>query len=159
MAGLGRIALAALGILAYRNRDKLAEILNRTPQGGPAGDTGNPIDKIVGSAGAGLRDLLDSFRKAGKSEEVDSWVGKGANRPLDPSAVKSAIDEETLASIERQTGMSRQEILERLAQDIPEAVNEMTPDGALTDKPDDLLDPVAPSDAPAGTDKRQTNID
>jgi hypothetical protein len=33
MAGLGRLALAALGILAYQNRDKLAELLKgvRTP--------------------------------------------------------------------------------------------------------------------------------
>lgn len=43
MAGLGRIALAALGILAYQNRDKLGEILKNV--GSPSTDPNNPGGK------------------------------------------------------------------------------------------------------------------
>nr|MBA3446557.1 DUF937 domain-containing protein [Pseudaminobacter sp.] len=107
MAGLGRMALAALGILAYQNRDKLGQMLsgNRAP-----GDPNNPSS---GGAIGGISDLLDRIRNAGNGPAVDSWMKQGPNLPIDPSQVKTAIDDETLESLVRQTGMSRDDILDR----------------------------------------------
>lgn len=95
----------------------------------------------------GLTDLLNRLRNAGSGDAVDSWVGKGANQPIKPANVEAAIDEETLESLVRQTGMSRQEILDRLAVDIPTVVDEITPDGTLPDEPT-LLDPDRPPPKP-----------
>jgi uncharacterized protein YidB (DUF937 family) len=78
---------------------------------------------------------------------VDSWVGKGPNKPIDPEHVEAAIDEETLVALYEQTGLSREEILKRLAVNLPEAVDELSPDGHLPegqaekDEPT-LLDPI-----------------
>ncbi|MBT1160205.1 YidB family protein [Aminobacter anthyllidis] len=151
MAGLGRIALAALGILAYQNRDKLGEIIKKvsspnTDPNNPGGNE-NVFDQAVKGGMGGLSDLLNRLKAAGSGDAVDSWMGKGANQPIGPANVEAAIDEETLESLIRQTGMSRQEILDRLAVDLPKVVDEITPEGTLPEEPT-LLDPVPPPPKP-----------
>jgi uncharacterized protein YidB (DUF937 family) len=129
MSALSKIAIAALGILAYKNRDKI---------GGMLGELGDSIGVTPGSSGpsaGGLGDLLDSFKNAGHGDEADSWVGTGQNKAIAPEHVEKAISPEVLDQIAQQTGMSRAEILERLSKDIPDAVNEMTPDGKLPPEP------------------------
>ena len=145
MAGLGRIALAALGILAYQNRDKLGEIIKKvsSPNTDPnkPGGKESAFDQAVKGGIGGLSDLLNRLRTAGLGGAVDSWMGKGPNQPIGPANVEAAIDEETLDSLIRQTGMSRQEILDRLAVGLPKVVDEMTPEGTLPEEPT-LLDPA-----------------
>lgn len=154
-ATLGRIILAGLGILAYKNRDRLGDIF-KPSQTGPDGRTNAEDPKTEGSLfdqltkSGGLGDILERLRNIGAGGAVDSWVGKGANDPLNPQQVEAVIDEETLHSLSRQTGLSREELLQRLAQNLPETVDELSPEGALPDGPADerdghqpgLLDPV-----------------
>ena len=117
---LGRLALALIGILAYRNRDKLGALLRGEGQtaGGPAGSqSGSILDDIANKFGAGdaLRQVLDRFKAAGSGETVDCWVKQGPSQPIQPDEVEAAIDAETLDALSRQTGMSRDELLRRLA--------------------------------------------
>jgi uncharacterized protein YidB (DUF937 family) len=65
--------------------------------------------------------------------------------------VEAAIDLETIKELSRQTGLSREEPLERIARDLPDAVDKMTPEGRLPDQAENsepgeptLLDPVPP---------------
>ena len=121
MATLGKLAVAVLGVLAYANREKLGTMLRSdlgTSSGGKLG---------------GLGDVLDRFRNAGRGDEVDSWVKQGPNKPLRPEQVESAIDTATIDELSRQTGMSREELLDRLSRDLPEAVDKMTPNGEMPD--------------------------
>lgn len=149
---LGKLALVGLGILAYKNRDKLADLMRPKPAdpNNPNPPTENPLDMIRG----GLGDLLDRFRNAGRGEAVDSWVRQGPNSPLKPEHVAEAIDADTLDALTRQTGMSRDEILMRLAIDLPATVDELSPTGHLpetaTASEPTLLDPVPPR-KPRGT--------
>ncbi len=74
-------------------------------------------------------------------------VRQGPNEPIHAEEVKSAIDEETLSSLSQQTGLSREELIARITQALPEAVDKMTPKGELpADIPssDNLLDDVPP---------------
>ena len=138
MAGLGRIALAVLGILAYKNRDKIGELLNgrSDPARPQQGTDGGLLDRIADSvgAGSGLREVLDRFRQNGSAEQVDTWVQQGSNQPLEPHQVEAAIDPRTLDELSRQTGLSRDELVKRIARDLPEAVDKMTPEGRLPDE-------------------------
>ena len=155
MAGLGRLALAALGIIAYQNRDKLSDWLSTArkpsdPNTPPS--AGNPFEQIFGGASGPLGDLLERIRSVGRGDAVDSWVKKGPNEPITPSNVEAAIDEETLSALVRQTGLSREEILERLAVNLPQAVDDMTPEGSFPEREDSsvqgeptLLDPISPN--------------
>ena len=155
MANLGRLAIAMLGILAYQNRDKLSEMIRGAGRGN---DPNNPQDSLLdqvskGVSGTALGDILDRFRSAGSGSKVDSWVKQGPNEPIEPQEVESAIDEETLSSLSQQTGLSREELIARITQALPEAVDKMTPDGQLptpapSDQTDNLLDDVPPRSQP-----------
>ena len=151
MANLGRLAIAMLGILAYQNRDKLGEMIRGAGRGNdPNNPQGGLLDQVSkGVSGTALGDILDRFRNAGAGSKVDSWVRQGPNEPIEPKEVESAIDEETLSSLSQQTGLSREELISRIAQALPEAVDKMTPDGTLPtsaprEQTDDLLDDVPP---------------
>ncbi len=162
-ATLGRIILAGLGVLAYKNRDRLGEIFRPTQADPNAPKVeGSIFDQL--SRSGGLGDILDRLRTAGAGGAVDSWVGRGPNEPLDPSHVEAAIDEETLQSLSKQTGMSREELLQRLATNLPETVDELSPDGDLSESPPawserpTLLDPVPSNQKMSGAAKPDTGV-
>ncbi len=143
---------ALLGLLAmagYQNRDKIAEMLEGlTKKGNDAAPPGTEpksglegvlagLGKAVGGAGAGgllgggLGELLDQFRKNGEGEAADSWVRTGPNQEIAPPQVKKAIGDDVLDTLVRQTGLSKDEILKRLARELPTAVDRYTPNGRL----------------------------
>jgi uncharacterized protein YidB (DUF937 family) len=157
MASLGKVALAMLGILAYQNRNKLGTLLRGNERSGldpnnpQTADGGELIEQIMGGVGSGggLGDILERFRNAGSRVEVDSWIRKGPNKPIDALQIQAAIDPQTLDELSGQTGLSREELLDRIAKDLPEAVDQMTPNGRLpgedeSDRPEapTLLDEV-----------------
>ncbi len=88
MSALSKVALAALGVLAYKNRDKISGMLGEL--GDSLGVTPGSTGGLAG-AGGSLGDLLDSFKQAGHGDEADSWVGNGPNKPLAPQQVEKAI--------------------------------------------------------------------
>jgi uncharacterized protein YidB (DUF937 family) len=147
MANLGRLAIAMLGILAYQNRDKIGDAIRGVGRGtDPNNPQGGLMDQLSkGVSGTALGDILDRFRNAGAGAKVDSWVRQGPNEPIDKHEVESAIDEETLSSLSQQTGLSREELIARITQVLPEAVDKMTPDGEIPSRGttrDTLLDDV-----------------
>ena len=143
--------MALLGLLAvagYQNKDKIAEMLRgagaRTPgtgngtaaQTGLGGILGN-LGGMLGGAGAGsvvsggLGELLERFRQNGQGETASSWVKTGPNQPITTNQLEQALGPDTLKTLEEQTGLSHQELLERLTRTLPEAVDKYTPDGRL----------------------------
>ncbi|PBC06094.1 YidB family protein [Mesorhizobium sp. WSM3860] len=144
MANLGRLAVAILGILAYQNRDKIGELLRGAGNRDPSNPQGGILDQLSkGVSGTALGDIVDRFRNAGAGSKVDSWVSSGPNQPIEPKEVEAAIDDETLASLSLQTGLSRDELIARITRDLPK----LTPNGELPPAgPDDvtLLDPAPP---------------
>lgn len=152
MASLGKLAIAMLGVFAYQNRDKIGDMIRRAGESNPNNPEGGIIDQLSkGVSGTALGDILDRFRTAGAGAKVDSWVGAGPNEPIEPRDVEMAIDEDTLTALSTQTGLSREELITRITRDLPEAVNNMTPNGELpaagpTQGPGEttLLDDVPP---------------
>jgi uncharacterized protein YidB (DUF937 family) len=133
--------LGLLAIAGYQNRDKIAEMLKgagASPSGQPGseGGLGSLLSGLSGTSaggllGGGLGSLLDSFRQAGQGETADSWVSKGPNKPIDPPQIKQAIGADVLSELSQRTGLSEEEILTRLSQRLPEAVDRYTPDGRV----------------------------
>jgi uncharacterized protein YidB (DUF937 family) len=137
--------LGLLAIAGYQNRDKIAEMLKGAggPGGQPAGGQpggqgglGGLLGGLAGTSaggllGGGLGSLLDSFRQAGQGDVADSWVSKGPNKPIEPPQIKQAIGADVLSELAQRTGLSEEEILNRLSQRLPDAVDKYTPDGRL----------------------------
>ena len=138
--------IALLGLLAvagYQNRDKLAEVLNdprfsgpdRQPKEGIAqGGLMDGVRDLVGGAGAGslmggLSELFGRFANPVQKAKVDSWVQRGPNAPLAPDELAEVLDQDTIEELVAKTGLSREELLSRLSTSLPEAVDQVTPDG------------------------------
>ena len=140
---------ALLGLLAvagYQNRDKLSEMLgNRggagsTGMGGAQGGLGGLLAGLGGGTGGaglggllggGLNELSDRFRQNGQGAAVDSWVSTGPNRQVAPRDLEQAIGPDVLDDLTQQTGLTREELLARLSRELPNAVDQYTPQGRL----------------------------
>ena len=97
----------------------------------PAAPASQQAAPAGGGLFGGLSDLVQKFQTAGHGDVVNSWVGSGANAPIQPAQVGSALGQQTISDLARQSGMSEQELLAQLAQVLPGLVNRLSPDGRL----------------------------
>jgi uncharacterized protein YidB (DUF937 family) len=79
----------------------------------------------------GLGELLHQFREAGHGEIAESWVKNDTNQPITEQELQQAIGTECLRILSHQTGMSQQEILSVFAHNLPEVVDQYTPQGRI----------------------------
>ncbi len=84
-----------------------------------------------GMLGNGLNDLLKGFQNNGFGDVADSWVGTGANKDIAPNDLAKSIGLDDIDHVARQSGMSRDDLLSGLSQQLPGLVDELTPDGRL----------------------------
>jgi uncharacterized protein YidB (DUF937 family) len=96
--------------------------------GGGAGAGG-----LGGLLGGGLGELDQQFRRNGRGDVVDSWVSTGPNREIQPHDLEATLGPEVLDDLTEATGLSRQELLQRLSRELPHAVDQYTPQGRLPD--------------------------
>lgn len=85
--------------------------------------------------GGGLSDLVDQFRQAGQGRKADSWVSTGANEPIDNGELQQVLGDDILRDVAAKTGLSEAEVLRRLSENLPAAVDGMTPDGEVPPSP------------------------
>lgn len=149
---------ALLGLLAvagYQHRDQIADWFRNNlgggqeaaqPGAGPAsaapgqqggGGLFGSLGGLLGAGGAGailnsgLGELVDRFNRAGQGDKANSWVGSGPNQEVAPGELEQALGPEVIDAIARQTGLSREDLLARLAKVLPDAVDRYTPGGNL----------------------------
>ena len=82
----------------------------------------------------GLQGVVKQFERNGLGSTVQSWVGTGANQPVSPQDLQKALGPDLLQQLSAKSGLSVQELAQRLAQVLPEAVDKMTPNGTLPPK-------------------------
>lgn len=124
--------LGMLAIAGYQNRDKIADALSGLAGGGqPAGggDTAALPDRST--VNSGLDDLVKTFDQAGHRETADSWVGTGPNRDVQPNVLENVLGGDLIGELAAKTGLSQRELLDRLSQVLPGAVDSLTPGGRL----------------------------
>jgi uncharacterized protein YidB (DUF937 family) len=92
---------------------------------------------LLGGAAAGsvlsggLNDLIKQLQQSGQGEVADSWVGTGPNKPIPPNDLASALGVDRINSLTAQSGMSREELLNGLSQNLPQVIDQLTPEGRL----------------------------
>jgi uncharacterized protein YidB (DUF937 family) len=154
--GMSPITMALLGLLAYKavkgfsGNPAQPGTAPSGPEGGAFGGLGD-LFKGLGSgsgmaAGAGglgglltggLGDLLKQFQGAGKEDVAKSWVGTGQNRPITPADLGTVLTPEQIDFLMARTGLSREELLAGLSEQLPKAVDHLTPEGRLP-TPDEM---------------------
>ena len=84
-----------------------------------------------GAMAAGLGALLQQLAQNGLGQQANSWVGTGANMPVDPQALTQAVGSDRLSMLAERYGIPREELAAALAEQLPQAVNELTPQGSV----------------------------
>ena len=147
--GMSPITMALLGLLAYkavkgfgganqrpdaaggqppRQAGGLDDLLRGGPGGGGLGAGLSGLGAILSG---GLGDLLKQFQGAGKGDIADSWVGTGENKPVASADIGKVLTAEQIDFLTERTGLSREELLAGLAEQLPKAVDSLTPEGRI----------------------------
>jgi uncharacterized protein YidB (DUF937 family) len=105
--------------------------------GGLGGGLGGLLGGALagGAAGSilsgGLGDLLNQFQQSGHGDAANSWVSPGANKQISPGDLANALGADQIDHMMSQSGMSREDLLNGLSQQLPDVINHLTPDGRL----------------------------
>jgi uncharacterized protein YidB (DUF937 family) len=152
-SGMSPMTMAILGLLAWKAVKHLTASqpgAAPAPAPSPGGTTsggglGGGLGDILkgnlggllagGAAGSvisgGLGDLLKQLQQSGQGDTANSWVSPGQNKPIAPGDLAKALGADQINGLMSQTGLSRDELLSGLSQQLPEAVNHLTPEGRL----------------------------
>jgi uncharacterized protein YidB (DUF937 family) len=146
--GMSPMTKALLGLIARRAiknfKGNQASVGAKTGTQSP-GTPGGGLDDLLkgglggllagGAAGSvvsgGLNDLLKQFQQNGQGEVVQSWVGKGPNKAISPNDLANALGADQINTLAGFSGMSRDEMLNGLSQQLPDVIDQLTPDGRL----------------------------
>jgi uncharacterized protein YidB (DUF937 family) len=149
--GMSPLTMAVLGLLAYKAVKSFTSQPSAAPaapaapgtsqSAGPGGGLGDILKSGLGgllaggAAGGvlsgGLNDLLKQFQQSGHGDVAKSWVATGPNKAISSDDLAKALGGDQINTLMAHTGLSRQDLLAGLSQYLPEAVNQLTPDGRL----------------------------
>jgi uncharacterized protein YidB (DUF937 family) len=79
----------------------------------------------------GVQGIVSQLEQQGLSNTVQSWVGSGANQPISAQQVHQAFGPDTIAQLAAKIGLSPQDLAQKLAQALPEAIDKLTPAGVV----------------------------
>ncbi|MFN7023022.1 MAG: YidB family protein [Pseudorhizobium sp.] len=166
VSGPMKALLGVLAVAGFQNRDKISELLRglqNPQQGGPDGKASGGIGDVLGGLagraggkggfgdllrggsaggllGGGIGDLLKQFQQNGHGEKASTWVKDGPNAEISDHELSQALGPDVLQDLSQRTGLTPEEILSRLSRDLPKAVDELTPGGAVLDEDDREVD-------------------
>ena len=79
----------------------------------------------------GLQGVIASLQQGGLNDQVRSWLGNGTNLPVTPDQLKTALGNEKVQQLASQLGLPVDQVLNLLAEHLPAAVDQASPNGAL----------------------------
>jgi uncharacterized protein YidB (DUF937 family) len=155
--GMSPLTMAVIGLLAYKTLKSFTSLPTAGPPapgsklppstsgGGQAASPGGGISEILkngldtvlagGAAGGilsgGLGDLLKQFQQSGQGDVAKSWVDNAPNKAISSDDLAKALGGDQIDTLMAHTGLSRQDLLAGLSQQLPAIVNQLTPDGRL----------------------------
>jgi uncharacterized protein YidB (DUF937 family) len=149
--GMSPLTMAVLGLLAYKavksftSQPGAAPAAPAAPGSSQSAGAGGGLGDILknglggllagGAAGSvlsgGLNDLLKQFQQSGHGDVAKTWVDTGPNKAISSDDLAKALGGDQINTLIAHTGLSRQDLLAGLSQYLPEAVNQLTPDGRL----------------------------
>jgi uncharacterized protein YidB (DUF937 family) len=88
------------------------------------------VNNLIEQQG-GLPSLINKFQQQGLGETVNSWVSTGPNKPISSDDVHRALGPELLQQLSAKSGLSVQELAQKLSTILPQAVDTMTPNGSV----------------------------
>jgi len=88
------------------------------------------VSQLLNNAG-GLSGLMAKLQQGGLAEVAASWVSTGANQPVSPDALGSALGPDLMGQIAQAFGGNQQQAAGTLADLLPGLIDQLTPQGQL----------------------------
>lgn len=79
----------------------------------------------------GVSGLVAQFEQQGLGNVVKSWVGTGANLPVTSDQLHQVLGSATVQQMAAKFGLNPQDMLQKLSQVLPAAIDKMTPGGTI----------------------------
>ncbi len=79
----------------------------------------------------GVQGVVNQFEKQGFGPTVRSWVGTGPNEPISADAIHQVLGSSSVQELAAKAGMSVPELTAKLSQLLPQAIDKLTPGGAI----------------------------
>jgi uncharacterized protein YidB (DUF937 family) len=102
-----------------------------SPQAAPPPQAGPTGGFLGGGLFGGLTEIVNKLSTGGNAAQVNSWIGHGANQPIQPGQLGSALGQQTISDLAAKSGLSEQELLRQLSAVLPQLINNLTPAGRL----------------------------
>ena len=129
-SSLAKPLLLALGALLASGALTGALTGKQAPTPAP-GTNPAAADPQAGGLLGGLGGLLEKFQQSGHGEVAKSWVGSGANQPISPGQLSTALGPSLIKTLAEKTGMSEQDLTAQLSNILPGFVDKLTPQGRV----------------------------
>jgi uncharacterized protein YidB (DUF937 family) len=91
---------------------------------------GNLLSQFDSKSG-GIGGLIAKLTNGGLGQHVQSWIGHGENQPVNADQVRQALGEDQITKLAQQAGTTPDEAANQLAQKLPGAVDQLTPEGSV----------------------------
>ena len=91
------------------------------------------LEKLQSNEGGGLSAFAQSLQAKGLGSIVQSWIGTGANQPITPQQLESAVGSDWITQLAGHSGLSSEAVSTHLAEILPKIVDRLTPSGKLPD--------------------------
>jgi uncharacterized protein YidB (DUF937 family) len=94
------------------------------------GEMATVVNSFIEKHG-GVQGIVSQLQQRGLGETVKSWVGTGANQPITGDQLNQALNKGVIAELAAKAGLSPQELAQKLAQVLPQAIDKLTPGGEI----------------------------
>lgn len=79
----------------------------------------------------GIHGLIRAFEQHGVGPVIQSWISTRPNISIQPHQLRSVIGDGQLDQMSQKVGLDPQDLLQKLAQYLPQAVDKLTPGGQV----------------------------
>ena len=90
------------------------------------------LSEVLGSNGqGGLNAIVAKLEQSGFGGQVKSWLGNGQNLPISADELRQVLGSDTVRQLAARYNIPVDQISQILAQELPKAVDNASPDGKL----------------------------
>jgi uncharacterized protein YidB (DUF937 family) len=79
----------------------------------------------------GIQGIVTQLEQQGLGGTVRSWVGTGMNQPISADQIHQAFGSDAVKELAAKVGLSPDVLAAKLSQVLPQAIDKLTPTGAL----------------------------
>jgi uncharacterized protein YidB (DUF937 family) len=100
-------------------------------QAGGSAVTGLVLNMLGNRSSGGLGGLVNQFTTAGLGQVIGSWISNGPNMAASPEHMRMAFGQQQVQQMAQTSGLSVDQLLSGLAQQMPALINHVTPQGQV----------------------------